>query len=435
MDQHLPSETAARPHLFEPRLSAAIRERFLHVEADPIAGKRIYLENGGGSLRLKAAIDKANEILGLPDSASERTTPVSQYLAKTIAEGKRDMHCLFGSGGEGTIIAGPSGTALFFRLIGAIAKSGNAGSFVSSSLEHPATSGAAEYWAAETGRSWDVVSFSTETASVSPGNYAACVSADTVLVTIVHTSHLSGMRADIGAIARAVRAISPDCFILCDGIQHAPHGPISVVEDEIDGYVFAPYKAFSRRGSAFAWIAPRLAALPHDNLLNQPKENWELGGPDPSIYGSQSEVHSYLCWLGAHFTNATDDRSRVVAAMQAINRHEAALLELLFHGRPGLKGLADHRAITIVGRSSAENREGAVCFALRGYPSMELVAELDRRGIRTHYRLDAAGSSSREILKAIGQTDCVRVTVGHTNTPEEIETFLMVIADIVATTG
>ena len=45
--------TPEKGNLFEDSLLREIRERFCHVESDPISGPRIYLENAGGALTLK----------------------------------------------------------------------------------------------------------------------------------------------------------------------------------------------------------------------------------------------------------------------------------------------------------------------------------------------------------------------------------------------
>ena len=50
-------------------LQRAIRDRFLHPESDRFSGPRIYLENAGGSLKLKAALEADQRIAGLPDNA------------------------------------------------------------------------------------------------------------------------------------------------------------------------------------------------------------------------------------------------------------------------------------------------------------------------------------------------------------------------------
>ena len=46
--------------LFDGKLQAEIKDRFWNVDSDPEAGKRLFFENAGGSLRLKA-VNKSYE--------------------------------------------------------------------------------------------------------------------------------------------------------------------------------------------------------------------------------------------------------------------------------------------------------------------------------------------------------------------------------------
>ena len=84
-------------------------------------------------------------------------------------------------------------------------------------------------------------------------DYAAQVTADTKVATILHTSPVTGMGMDVAAISKAIRAVAPDCFIIVDGIQHAAHGQIDIASYDVDGYVISPYKDVLT-----AWLWPCL---------------------------------------------------------------------------------------------------------------------------------------------------------------------------------
>ena len=47
---------------FDLALLAAIRDRFHHADVCPIQGPRAFLENAGGSLTLKAAVERTAEL-------------------------------------------------------------------------------------------------------------------------------------------------------------------------------------------------------------------------------------------------------------------------------------------------------------------------------------------------------------------------------------
>ena len=411
-------------------LMAQIRDRFFHVESDPVTGPRIFLENGGGSLILKAAIEKSAETAAYPDSPSRRNETAG-HIAQIMRKGKADLGHFFGAE-SGQIVYGATGTEILFRVVRSGLENAERGSVLSSSLEHSASHDAAFCWAQAFGHEHIDIPLNAETGAVTPQDYAAATRPDTRLATVIHTSHVTGKRVDLGGITAAIRSVAPDCLIICDGIQHAPHGPIYAERDDVDAYVFAPYKAFSRRGGAFGWVSDRLANMPrNDQMVGKPADNWSLGSPDPSLFAAASAIHDYLCWLGAHFTDSANERDRVVAALDAATAHEVSLIDLLINGKDDLPGLAAYNSVTLIGDKTMQDREGAVCFAVNDRKSTEIVDAFAQHDIRIHHRGSDDASSSRFVLDSVQLDDCVRVSMCHFNTHEEIEAVLKALPEIV----
>ena len=326
---------------FDAALMAAIRERFHHVDRCPVIGDaRIFLESGGGSLRLIAAIERVAEVAALPDQEA-RDNEASRHLSAILNRGRDDLRTLFGATG-GQVISGETGTRLLYRLIRAVAVSAPPGPVISCTLEHPASLDAAKQWAANTGRPWHEVPFDPRSGVVAPADYAAIVTPDTQLATVIHTSQLTGFTVDLAGIVAAVRATAPQCFVIVDGIQYVPHGAVAVEDYGADAYVFSPYKAYSRVGAGFAWLNERIAAIPHEHMLGGHADNWELGSRDPGLYAAQSAVTDYLCWLGGHFTDSADRRGQLVAAATAMAAHERYLVSLLLAGDNEVAGPHRH---------------------------------------------------------------------------------------------
>ena len=85
--------------LFDPALSAEIKERFCYVDADPEFGKRLFFENSGGSLRLKASVEEQAKYQAFPD-CPERVHARSKELKRIQLRGIDDvMHVVFGASG------------------------------------------------------------------------------------------------------------------------------------------------------------------------------------------------------------------------------------------------------------------------------------------------------------------------------------------------
>ena len=206
------------------------------------------------------------------------------------------------------------------------------------------------------------------------------------MATILHTSPVTGMGMDVGAISKAIRDVAPDCLIIVDGIQHAAHGQIDIAGYDVDGYVISPYKMFSRHGYGLAWISDRMTAMEHDSLVGGPEGNWELGTRDTGAYATLSDVTDYLEWLGAQVTDSADRRDRFKAAGAAIHAHEKSLTDAMIHGTGNLPGLASMPRVRIIGGTDNPAREGLVSLYVEGVPSADVVTMLNREGIRTHLR-------------------------------------------------
>ncbi len=416
--------------MFEASLMREIRDRFCHVDTCPYSGPRIFFENAGGALTLKSVVEVNTALAGIPDNQG-RDNPASHELVRIIDVARDDMRLFLGVD-DGPVFIGESGTELIFRMVRAAALGTPAGgNIVGSTLEHPATVSGGKRWARIAGKEYRPVVHDNQSATVTADDYAAVVDADTRVATLIHTSPVTGMTVDVRAVVAAIRAVSPDCVIILDGIQHAAHGGLAVGEYDIDGYAVSAYKVFSRHNYGFAWLSPRLATLPHDQLDGTPADFWELGTRDTSAFACTSKVVEYFDWLGSHFTASTDRRARILAAGEAIAAQEHGLVELMINGDGVQCGLRDLPGVYLIGGPDNPAREGLVSLIVEGKPCAEVVAALNAKGIRTHMR--KADHFSGNILEPLGRPSCVRVSMCHYNTRDEVLTFLREIEAIVKT--
>lgn len=406
-------------------LIAPVRDRFAHVADCPFTGPRIFFENAGGSLTLKTVAERSAELAAIPDNQG-RDNPASAALMAMIRDGKADARRLLNAL-SGQIFVGETGTELLFRLIRTACLGAEPdGCVISSTLEHPASRSAAAQWAAQTGRRHVLVAHDDATGTVTAEAYAAALTPDIRVATIVHTSPVTGIGVDIVAVAAAIRAVAPACYVIVDGIQHAAHGGIDIAEAQIDGYAISPYKVFSRHGYGLAWASDRLTALPHERLDGAPQTVWELGTRDAGAYATFSEVVRYFDWLGGAL-GALDGpgdvpRGRIEAAAAAIKAYERRLTQAMIGGLGNRPGLAALPGLRVIGGVDNPAREGVVSFAVDGKASAEIVAGLGTRGIRVHIR--KADNYAGNILTPLGLSDAVRVSLAHYNTLDEVGAFL-----------
>ena len=458
---------------FDAQLLQEIRARFHHVERCPYQGPRIFFENAGGSLTLKSVVEVAAKLAAIPDNQG-RDNPASAEMGRLIARGREDMATFLGVGGDGdgdgdapprhprsrlsgggdgdpgdgVIFVGESGTECLFRVIRAAVlaaaardrgrgrdrERGKKWQVLGSTLEHPATASAARRWAAHAGAQYTAVAHDPRTGSVDAAAYRARLGdgfADTRVATVIHTSPVSGMAVDVAAVAAEIRAASPDCFIIVDGIQHAPHGGVAVAGIDADAYAVSGYKVFSRHNYGFAWLSPRLSRAPHEHLDGTADDFWELGTRDAAAYASFSAVVDYFDWLGGQVdAAAASRRARIVAAGRAIAAHEKQLVDLMLHGGGGQRGLAAMPGVTVIGGAANPRREGLVSLAVDGEPAATVVRQLGDRGVRVHTRKNDYFSAN--ILDPLGLETCVRVSLAHYNSADEVAVFLRAMEAITA---
>ncbi len=407
---------------FSPKLLAEIRNKFAFVEECPFVGERIFFENAGGALTLKSVVETSSRFAAIPDNQG-RDNAASKALMEIIQKAKSDATELFGAT-SGQFFVGESGTELLFRLVRNAATSAKmGGNIVGSSFEHPATRSAAKYWASQTNREYINVQHNDQNGHVTAELYSEIVSPDTRVVTILHASPVTGISVDLEAISKAVHSISPEALIIVDGVQYAAHGGIMIDQYNIDGYAISPYKMYSRHGYGLAWVSDRLTKMNHEQLFDGPSENWELGTRDTGSYATISNVVKYLEWLGEKIENTESRSVKLYNAAKAIAAQEKALTDLMINGEDNIIGLKDLSGVEIIGGLNNPNRSGLVSFRINGTSSHLLVDFLNDKGIRTHVR--KADHYSGNILDPLGWEDCVRVSVCHYNSSEEIKSLLL----------
>jgi len=406
----------------------SIRKKFMHVDTCPFEGERIFFENAGGSLRLKSVVETSALYASYPDNQG-RENDASKALVKSIETGKAKMR-LFFNADRGDVMVGESGTELLFRLIRTAATElPEKGAMLSSTLEHPASMSAMKKWAKNTNRDHLIVKHDDETGTVDERAYIKKLTSNVSLVSIVHTSPVTGMTVDLEKITKEVRNVNPECIIIVDGIQHSSHGAIDVQKYDIDGYVVSPYKMFSRHGYGVAWASERLCALNKEQLADGPAQNWELGTRDAGSYATFSDVVDYLDWLGSNFTDSENIRERLEVSSLVIKSHEQELVNLVLKGTKDLAGLTNKNNIQVIGNLTSASREGVVSFYHTNKPSSLIVEQLRERKIRVHIRKDDHYCGN--ILKPLKQKDCIRFSICHYNSKAEVIKFLEAINEII----
>jgi cysteine desulfurase/selenocysteine lyase len=346
----------------------------------------------------------------------------SGLVADAIQRGTEDVRLLLGAR-SGVIMPAMSSTHAAFRAVNAALSARPGGNVVTTSIEHPGVYDATRRLAQTHGHEWRVAPVDPNTGFVSVESILARVDQETRLIAVMHGANLTGAVHDIAAVARGARAVNDAVFVLSDGVQYAPHAPVDVAALGVDAYVFSPYKAFCVKGIGFGWLSDRMASLPHWSLAGKPADDWSLGCPDNATFAAWSAAVDYIDWLGGHFISSSDRRERIVAAMRASQLHLEALLHRLVNGLRSL----DCLELIGVGDDLA-NRVCLVLFNIDGVPAAQASEYLHRQGIRVPHRVFE--SCEKYALESLGVRDALRISACHYNTPNEIDIFLRIVAQM-----
>lgn len=407
--------------VFPPALMDEIRNQFTYVDWDPYSGHRIFFDAASGSCRPHRVIEAMGRETCLPDQQG-RANPGSAHAVEVTARGIDDLKLFFGAT-SGHVIPGWSSSHVIYRVADAVLASVPGTNVVTTGLDHASVRSALTQFSQTYGKQERIAPPDRETASVGLDQILERIDRDTCLLAVTHTSNVTGEIYDVKTIVREARKIKPDLYVMVDGVQYSPSGPIDVEDIGADAYVIAPYKNYGVKGCGYAHATDRLARLPHWKYLFKPDTSWDLGGVEHQSYAAWSAVVDYLCWLGKHFTDSLDRRALVVAAMKAVKAHLEGLLSLLLNGTDRVPGLRGMKHVTTYGIGPDLSRQSLlVGFNLEGIDSTAGCALYRAEQLRLH----ATGHDPffGVMLQQIGVQSFIRLSGSHYNTPLEIERFL-----------
>ncbi|MBR5439361.1 MAG: aminotransferase class V-fold PLP-dependent enzyme [Clostridia bacterium] len=416
--------------LFENDFQKQLKSQFYNVDADPTFGERIFFENSGGSLRLKACVEKKAEIEAFPD-CPERIHARSLYLKGLVETGTKEiLEIIFGAK-SGALMTELTASQTMFQLVGIIMENVPGKNAVVSSIEHPSAYDAIEYYCNKTGREMRVVPANTKTGGIDVDEVIKLVDKDTALLSIMSASNISGNIMDIKEIVRRAREIKPDLFIISDMVQHAPHCAMDVDELGLDGANFAPYKFFGLRGCGFCYVSDRVAKFPHHKLLAKPQEVFELGTSAPANFAAVMEIINYVCSIGEHYIGKKSRKETYREGMRRIHLQERALLYRLLEGTDEVKGLRHIDGVTVyVDTEDITQKDLIIAMGIDGVDFTKTVAEYQKRGVTVYERINTSIYSKR-IVEAIGIEGAIRVSPLHCHGVEDIDKFLKITAQMV----
>lgn len=416
--------------LFSDEYQKSLKDQFCYADADPEHGERLFFENSGGSLRLKRAVEIKAAVEEFPD-CPERVRGRGYELSHYVSDGTKDiLETVFGAK-SGSLISELSASQTMFNAVGTIMLGAGWGTnAVTSSLEHPSAHDAVEHYCQRTGREFRVVPANKETGGLDVDTIMEYVDKDTVLLSIMAASNISGNIMDIKEIVRRAKEINPEIYVVSDAVQHAPHCAIDVEDWGVDVSNFAPYKFFGVRGCGFCYVSDRVSALPHHKLTHKDNSIWQLGTPTPGNFAAMMAVIDYVCEIGAHFIESTNRRELYVEGMHRIHLQERALLYRLLEGTDEVPGLRHiDKAEVYVDMEDLTYKDLIVAMGIKGIEFSDLSQKYLEHGVTVFERLNTSPYSKR-IVESLGLEGAIRVSPLHCHGRDDIDKFLIATKEI-----
>ena len=405
---------------------AKARSSFYLLDKNPDGTPRIFFENAGGSLRLKAAADRFHQLDMIPD-CDGRKHPLAVELKNLVHKAEDDIRVIFNVQG-GTIASGLTASQLMFSMVEAVVNNIPGTNVVTTVLEHPSSYDSSETFAQRTGKELRVAPSNLLTGGCEVDDICALVDENTCLLNVMYASNISGAIMDIPAIVKKARSIKPDLYITVDAVQHAPHAVMDLAGLDIDGINFAPYKFFGVRGFGVAWLSDRLAVLPHARLTQKPENFWGLGSDAPAQYAMISSILDYVCSF-ADNKNGTR-REQFVEGMTKLELHERALLHYMLEGTENVPGLRHIKGVTVYNDNpDLTRRDLILAIGFDNLTPTQATAEYVKRGVVVFDRVDTSLYSVR-MLHSFGLHGIVRVSPLHCHNLEDVETYLKVTQEL-----
>ena len=419
------------------RLVTKIRRQFPSAETDPEGRKRIFLDNGAGTLVTKRAADNEYEARLDWRANVGNSFPESKGAEQTILEGRTAVADLLNAVDPGAIISGESATSLMFNLSYALGRE-------FSGTENVVTTGYEHYtnispWV-EMGSNMEIkelrfAEFDKDTGTMTLDDIQKLVDSDTKVIAVTAASNVLGTKTDLVEVGKIAK--DAGAYFIVDAVHHVPHESIDVRKIGCDFLVFSGYKLFSRHGS-FMYAKPEhIRRLTPYKVYSAPKrgpEKWEQGTRDQAMFAAMTGAVDYLSWLGnptaKHPARPGKQRmSRLRTAFKAISQYEKDLMELALDGKGRTPGLNDIEGLRLYGPSGvkgAAGRDPTFSFSLRGMSDQAVADKLWK-----DYGIAVGAEDYFSRVPAIyRRKTMVRATFVHYNTKAEVLSLLSALNEI-----
>ena len=416
--------------LFNEEELEELRAKFFYVNEDFRGTKRIFFDNAGGSFRLIAAEQAFYDVDAIPD-CSEHSNELSHYLENVELKGLEDIKQVIFNAEKGVIYPSYTASQIMMEMVRILSENTSGTNNVTTLLEHPSAFDSMTYYSDKYDRELRIAGVNKETGGVDADQVISLIDEDTAILCCMAASNISGYIYDIEKIFTKAREINPDIFIICDAVQHAPHGILDPEKYGIDVMNIAPYKFFGIRGFSVAYLSDRVASFDHHRLLGKEKNDWSIGSPAAAHYASITAIVDYVVELGSKVSEKYRSlRDLYEIGMTRIEEHERALLEIMLEGTENAKGLRHCEGLKVqMDGKDLNTRDFILGVEFDNIDCEKAIEELEKRGVIAYER-SSTSMYSKRMVSAFDSKGVVRISPLHVNSVAEVEEFLRVAQEV-----
>jgi cysteine desulfurase family protein (TIGR01976 family) len=358
---------------------AAVRRHFPALKAG-----YAHFDGPGGSQVPEAVADAVARTLVAPLANRGRVTAAERAADDIVTAARSAMADLLDADPRG-IVFGRSMTQLTFDIARTLAVTWAPGDeVVVTRLDHDANIRPWVLAAEAVGAVVRWADFDPATGELTEDDIAAVLSPRTRLVAVTAASNLIGTRPPVRAIADL--AHQAGALVHVDGVHLTAHAAVQVETLGADFYACSPYKFLGPHCGVLAASPALLETLRPQKLAPSPDavpERFELGTLPYELLAGTTAAVDFLASLSPV---AGDRRTRLVAAMDAVDAHEDGLRSRIESGLAELPGVTVH--------SRARHRTPTLLVSFTDRGCADAYAFLAERGVNapasSFYALEAS---------------------------------------------
>jgi cysteine desulfurase family protein (TIGR01976 family) len=397
----------------------AVRAQFPALQLDR-AGSFIFLDNAAGAQIPQNVLDAVNHHLLDHNVQRGGRYAKSRAVDQSVAEARESVAVLINAANPAEVCFGMNATS-FIRMVslGIGQALGERDEIVVTDMDHDAN--IATWLALEKVGAKFLWWRMRDDGTLNAEDLKPLLSSKTRLVACTKTAHSIGSIVDVAAAAKLAHDAGAEIFIDC--VHYGPHGLIDVQAWDCDYLVCSGYKTFAPH-MGFLWgkydALKRLPTFREDFIPDEPPHKIEAGTFIYENVAGMSAAVRYLERLGQMVAPGTSNSRRqdIVSAMHAIGDYEqilaGAMLKLLKTNGATIYGISDEGRLN--------GRVPTIAFNIPSHTPQAIADAMDAAGIGIR---DGHMYAPR-LMKRLGlsmETGCLRVSLVHYNTLDEIARF------------